>query len=418
MNNFNVSNTRPLILNNNTYMFQKKYISIHSEDRDIIKFPLASAFEIELPQDYLNVQTIKLNSWTFPPELKQVFSCLKYNTTLIFTIIQPYNPGSSGSSLQNAIYRGLIFLYSSNENFFYADIEEGNYTPQQMAIELTNCMNSSVTEYLISYLKTYSTTLILEDFLTGEGYTEFVVAYNIVGQKMWFGNRSSAFILNNNSCIYKINDLSKNTNCINRHSVAEYINWGLPWYLGFIHCPQESIEIVPYLDDGSTLNKFSLPCFNYENEGIYWLQPSTINLNSNVYFIESPLKINLTGDTCFYMEIMGLNNIDETQPFNISNFTQTTNITNGIVNSSFAKINIDNLNCLGNDDYQMQRPYKYYEPPAERIRRIHVKFRYHNGMPVVFNNLGFTFTLELGLLNNNIERKYSIQVPEAVKYFS
>ena len=119
-----------------------------------------------------------------------------------------------------------------------------------------------------------------------------------------------------------------------------------------------------------------------------------------------------------YIEIIGLNNIDETQPFNISNFTQTTNITNGIVNSSFAKIDINNLNYLGNDDYQMQRPYKYYEPPAERIRRIYVKLRYHNGMPVVFNNLGFTFTLELGLLNNNIERKYSIQVPEAVKYFS
>jgi len=428
MSNFNISNTHPLITNANQYMFQKKYISIHSEDRDIKKFPSASSFEIELPQDYLNVQTIRLNSWTFPPDLKNVFSCAKYNISLVFTINNPYIPPPDGTELQLAIYSGLISLYNTETyNFFVANIEEGNYTPQQMATELTNCMNKVVTDYLVTYLTINSTTIIVDDFLTGEGYAEFIIVYNEISQKLWFGNRSSGFILNNNSCIYELNELTKNTTCENKYETEEYINWGLPWYLGLTYCSQESIEIIPYLSNGA-LNKFALPCFNYDNTvlgGNYWLKPSTSNLYSNVYFIECPMVINITGDTCFYMEIIGLNNIDETQPFNISTFTNMTNITNGVVNSSFAKIDIDNLNysCdsngTGNGNYnQTQRPYKYYDPPAERIRRLYFKFRYHNGMLIRFDNLGFTFTLELGLLNNNIERKYSIQVPEAIKYFS
>ena len=53
----------PLIVSNNDYLFEKKFVSISSEHRDLTKYPSSSCFEIELPQDYVNVQSIKLVEW-------------------------------------------------------------------------------------------------------------------------------------------------------------------------------------------------------------------------------------------------------------------------------------------------------------------------------------------------------------------
>ena len=46
MSSFNLSSSHPLIPNSNQYYIDKKYVSIHSEDRDIIKYPRSGEFEI------------------------------------------------------------------------------------------------------------------------------------------------------------------------------------------------------------------------------------------------------------------------------------------------------------------------------------------------------------------------------------
>ena len=63
---FNVNRTHPLIENQNKYFYYKKFISIHSEDRDITKYPISSNFEIELPEDINNVLGVSLATWSFP----------------------------------------------------------------------------------------------------------------------------------------------------------------------------------------------------------------------------------------------------------------------------------------------------------------------------------------------------------------
>ena len=78
MSSFNTSTSHPLIPNANQYYFDRKYVSIHSEDRDILKYPRSTNFEIELPQDYLNVQSVTLSEWSLPANYN-VFSATNYN---------------------------------------------------------------------------------------------------------------------------------------------------------------------------------------------------------------------------------------------------------------------------------------------------------------------------------------------------
>ena len=63
---FNTSNSHPIIPNSNDYMIYKKYVSIHSEDRDSLKYPNSNLFEIEMPEDITNIYSLRLINWTFP----------------------------------------------------------------------------------------------------------------------------------------------------------------------------------------------------------------------------------------------------------------------------------------------------------------------------------------------------------------
>ena len=117
------------------------------------------------------------------------------------------------------------------------------------------------------------------------------------------------------------------------------------------------------------------------------------------------------------MEIVGLNSIDSTSPFNISNFTKTTNETNGIVNSSFAKIYISRDSSYQDFD-NLQYAHKYFNPPAERIRRLNISIKYHNGEPVLFGNNDFSFTLEFNTLTPQNKLEYYVNVPECVEYLN
>jgi hypothetical protein len=109
------------------------------------------------------------------------------------------------------------------------------------------------------------------------------------------------------------------------------------------------------------------------------------------------------GEAFIYMELGGQNCIDETQPYNVSQFTLTTNQTNGIVNSAFAKLPVPSTPLSQWFDRDAV-PYKYYYPPAERMRRFKIKLRYHDGQAVNFGVFNFSFMLEFTLLVPQILR--------------
>ena len=419
MSSFNTSSTHPLIPNANQYYIERKYVSIHSEDRDILKYPNSSEFEIELPQDYLNVHSAKLSTWSFPANYN-VFSPLNFNIAMTFKFIKLYNPGEHGYSdpLTEAIFAGL---YSLIGNQYIVRIETGFYNPSQMATELTNKFNESVSNILNEFFTNtpaYNYALALFT-----GYNRFKIVYNSVGQRLWFGNTADQFEITNNY-INQFNEDNVGTQCIRRNQLPSLADWGLPAYLGFTRCSTISLSAA---EVEATMNNANNIIYGYNPEIInvsgdvprfyygdvnpgdngFWLVPTLPG--ATVYFLQAPAKINFMGPSYIYLDIDGLNCIDETSPYNMSQFTLHTNETNGRVNSAFAKIPITTTPIAQWFDSE-QAPYKHFNPPSERIRKLKCRLRYHNGQKVDFGLFEYSFMLEFTLLRPQNERKYTIVI--------
>lgn len=400
---YNVNTNHPLIQSSQEYLYVKKYVSIHSEDRDLAKFPNASEFEIELPEDYLNVAGIKLVQWSFPSNYN-TFSALNGNVTLSFTIDNPYNPGENSYSNDFAenVFQGL---YMTKNQPYEIIIEEGFYNPNQMTTELQNKFNDVVTKRLLSYFNQQGWTNSAQTLIDNGGYNRFVIVYNSVSSKLWFGNQADSFTILNETGI--VTNIMSNDFCsTQKFQVPDSSNYGLSGYLGLPRCNTSSINSanVPNIVN---YNNITVPRFFYGDvnpgDNGYWLQPVTDYPGCNVYWIEATYKLNIFGEAYFYMELSGQNCIDETQPWNASRFTLTTNQTQGIVNSSFAKIAVP---CTPLSQWfdRDSLPTKWYLPPAERIRRFRVKIRYHNGKLVDFGVFNYSFMLELTIMSPQILR--------------
>ena len=388
-NGYNLNTSHPIQPNAQEYMSYMKHVSIHSEDRDIVKFPNSSLFEIELPEDITNVVSVRLSNWSFPSNYS-TFSTTFNNLTMSFKITTPYNPSEYvvNNPLASAIYQCLFLTQDDAYNII---IEEGFYTPSQMVTELTNKFNEAVTNRIKQYFTDTSNTLASTFLL----YDRFVVVYNQVEQNIWFGNTADGFTLLNGD-IFLLSQLPPIIQCSQNvgNVLPDFSNWGLPSNLGFTRNNISAVSKEP---------RFYYGDVNYGDDG-FWLIPNVELVGSQVYYLKCPNKINLMGPAYIYMEINGLNNIDETSPYNNSKFTRETNETNGIVNAAFAKLSIPTTPISQWFD-QNSLPYKYFSPPAERIRRLAIKIRFHNGKLADFNTFPFSFMLEFGVLQPQILRQ-------------
>lgn len=87
--NFIVQNAHPLIQREQTYVLNRKLVSIHSEDRDCLKWPNSNNFGIDLGQGYHNVESIRLVDYSFPSN-NYTFSNEYQNTKLSFKYKNEY----------------------------------------------------------------------------------------------------------------------------------------------------------------------------------------------------------------------------------------------------------------------------------------------------------------------------------------
>ena len=398
---FDVNTNHPLNNNSQNYNVFSKYISINSQDRDITKYPNASAFEIEFPQDYLNVYDISVYYWSFPGNMDP-FRPTSNNVFIRFKITDPYNPGANGLSdpLQQAIFTALFY----NNGYYNVFIDKGVYNYSQMTTELTNKFNAVVSEYIIQYFQENGYSNLINEFIASGRYTQFIVVYNLVKRNIWIGNRSSGFSINNPG--KTDNPSPKDCTLLFGNTLPnEQSTVGLFGYLGFVGTDQYS--------DTANDTRFYYGDVVAGDNG-HWLTPDPGLPGCSCSFMEAPNKLNLLGSDYYYMELAGYNCIDETSPYNLSTFTKETNQTNGIVDSSIMKIfipsNLNNSESVVNfsdKNYSNLFPYKYFNPPAERIRKMAIRVRYHDGTLADFGNFTWSITLKLTLLSPQINRKFN-----------
>lgn len=135
------------------YTLDRKILSIDSDDRDIQKYPNINTFEISCPQDYTNIESIRLVSIKIPNNLYNISNYLKNN----------------------------YFYLTINGNQHKIIIEDGFYDENLLST------------YLNNHLKLID--------------NNFNIKYNNVNKKIYFGNTDASFSLNFNNYSNKLNNI-------------------------------------------------------------------------------------------------------------------------------------------------------------------------------------------------------------------
>tara|TARA_Y100000991_G_scaffold212943_1_gene197839 strand:+ start:1070 stop:2371 length:1302 start_codon:yes stop_codon:yes gene_type:complete len=422
----NLHNNHPLINKNQKCLLNRKLITVHSEDRDFNKYPNPNNFAITLPEPIKNIQSIRLLDSIFPADL-YIFSNYYQNTKL--TVAINFNINYSGPENPfeiNGTTRYFEYLHT-------VTISEGNYTFNELCLELQNSLNNI-------------------DSVSG-----FIVTYSIPEQKFYIANTNNFYfvlIFNQdhdfNGCSY-INAFDNN------------VRWGLGWNLGFkkqIYIPYEHTDTTK---DGQ-INSQSSPWFTAPSDP-----------NRPVYWIKSELCSNIRSAEVIYMEIEKYNSVDELVPnvnntssdyinnnkcinnncntvcvdgdvkysnstnmpksnyekvLNSSSGNRTASIKNingclnkssqndygGKVNSVFAKIytrgfNKDAMNESITDSEQGGHIYitTFNNQLEEKISKLHFKFRFHDGTPVDFCNKNFNFSIEFNSIKSDMLSDFDIR---------
>lgn len=167
----------PLIKTSHNFVLDRKVLFIDSNDRDIERWPSASEFEINCPQNYNNVESLRLSSIILPNFFYNISEQLQSNKMII-----EFNGAPHVITLEDGYY---------------------NYTQLQTALE---------TE--------------LQAIQSG---SDFDVSYNSVTRKFTFLNASYQFVFRF--------DLPNSYDCSKTNYktdvYAQHSNWGLGYILGF-----------------------------------------------------------------------------------------------------------------------------------------------------------------------------------------
>ena len=394
MSKYVLKTDHPLIPREQTFAIDRKFLTVHSEDRDINKWPNANHFELQLPQTYTNVETLALVQYDFPIYYN-TFSTQSQNTILTFTVDIVTDP-------------------------LTITIDSGFYSPVQFAYELENKLNLAVRAN-DSSLSTYS---------------KFKVFYDEVRQRLLFGNTSDAFTF-----IYNAPENYNSEPCYTACPPAQtqpgqpsatirwnqYTNWGLGYNMGFIKylCGQcgskkdttNANMAVAWSVTGDQQVYYLPSVPSAPNLGHTWLP---VGSGQTGYVLIPPNPPSLNGDSVMYMELDKYNYEDEMQPYSEHTSSSRNNDYNGIVNAAFAKIPISSKPTklvtmleyqYGNEPPDTAEGVSSFFPPLDKVSKFKFKFRYHDGTLVDFGGQNFSFTIALFCYRDEIARSKSLRIP-------
>jgi hypothetical protein len=347
------------IQSNTNYVIFKKVLSIHSEDRDITKWPESNHFEVTAPVEYKNVISLRLNNIEIPSSY-YIFSEKNQNVKLSFKVLPRYVAGAppnypdwpSDSTSQ------LLAQNLSNSANLSITIVSGSYDYTQLAYEINEKLNKAVSDF------------------TGITYNKFALKYNTVNMKLMFINSQDNFRI----------DFSKQEvydTCVGNY-YENYTNWGLGSYIGFNKKVYNAV-----LTPSVSMAWNSLP-------------PLT-----NVYYLEPEHILDLFGESHVYMELMYYNSMDEIAPYAEKSSSSNNAKFGGKHNAAFAKIPLfaRHVESFSSRDTYLSNVFTN-DPPLERIQKFKIKMRFHDGRVVDFNNSNYNFTIEICMLKPDTIKPY------------
>lgn len=312
--------------------YSTRMVTIHTEDRDLLKYPFENAFEVVLPTVLKNVLTVELFDIALPAFFYNVSNYLQ-NTKMWFSV-----PDYFAEPVEIAVPSGC-------------------YTPADLCAALIKELNAATTKRL------YELGVYVSPLTT---YSLFSVSYNAIKRKFAFHNTQDGFVLwFDRRSVYERDS-----------SLPQYQfecwkmlrNWGLGYTLGF---------------------------YKRAYEGVIAVAPPTTadDYTTGLSLTVTSAKIadlDVVGRT-IYMEIDAFNWIDEIAPFSVATTDFYNGDFNGSVNNAFAKLALSAVSGC----YVPVKKYKRVLPHAvEKVGRLKIKFRYHNGIPVDFKLQGFDFSLK------------------------
>jgi hypothetical protein len=306
--------------------------TIHTEDRDLLKYPFENAFEVVLPTVLKNVLSVELVDIALPTFFYNVSDYLQ-NTKLWFSV-----PDYFSEPLEIAVPSGC-------------------YTPADLCAALAMQLNAATTKRLYA-LGVYVSPLT--------AYSQFSVTYSAIERKFAFRTVQDGFVLwFDKESVYEQSQHHVNVNCWKMLR-----NWGLGYTLGFYKHAYEAVIAMP--PTGASLN----------------VNPDDISLGLTIVSAKiAELDVGRT----IYMEVDAFNWIDEITPFSIATTDAYNGDFNGSVNNAFAKLALSTVSGC----YVPVKKFKRVLPHAvEKVGRLKFKFRYHNGIPVDFKQQAFDFSLK------------------------
>jgi hypothetical protein len=342
-----LGSSKPLIPREQNYILDRKLVTVHSEDRDITKWPSPSSFEIILPETLLNVQSIRLIQATMPGKF--------------FTFSDDYQ----NTKLQ-------LTMSNDPSNVREIKIQKGYYSPAELTIELTARINRAIGTDV-----------------------SFNVFYDNVAQKFWFGHTDLSFnLLCCNEISYDFSNCEQQQQPLvwNNHS-----NWGLPYYLGFQKkCYTSNVDLSGIEFDYVYPSNNNIP--NNLKIKYYVEAPFSFNIGGDTCMYMEIDKYNTYDELYPY-------NQSSRQMYDNNAYNGKTNSAFAKI-----PIKSHTENSYDSRTFYLHN-LAHYDPPIERMTRLKFKFRFHDGRLVNFQNYPFDFTLEFNSLRNEMGKQYNVRIP-------
>ena len=123
------------------------FATISSLDRNVVKYPHANSFTVDLPQEYNNVTSMSLQQ-SFFPNVSVDFTLDKNNVDLVFRFTDI--PAAHNSHIEIMIYVAIKQSIDNN-NYYRIRISDGTYTQEQLLLEVQNRMNQVMSDAILKY---------------------------------------------------------------------------------------------------------------------------------------------------------------------------------------------------------------------------------------------------------------------------